>query len=88
MLFVKYLDQSFLPLLSRLADALKVEGNAFYEKKEYESAIEAYTRAIDTCPIKCTEKRVIYYRSGTCLPNQAQDSVSLSLSAATEPSAT
>jgi tetratricopeptide (TPR) repeat protein len=43
-----------------LADALKVEGNALYDKGELHSAIEAYTRALDTCPLKCTEKRVTY----------------------------
>ena len=47
----------------RLADALKVEGNAFYGKGELEAAIECYTRALDTCPLKCTERRVTYHRS-------------------------
>lgn len=46
----------------RLADALKVEGNTFYGNGELEAAIECYTQALDTCPLKCTEKRVTYHR--------------------------
>jgi hypothetical protein len=45
----------------RLADALKLEGNAFYDKEELEAAIECYTQALNTCPLMCTEKRVTYY---------------------------
>jgi len=39
-----------------------VEGNKFYGKRKYLSAIKCYTTALDICPLTCTERRVTYYR--------------------------
>ena len=49
-------------LCCRCADEFKAEGNDFFANKDYYSAIECYTRAIETCPLSCTERRVTYYR--------------------------
>lgn len=46
----------------RAADAFKAEGNTFFTKGQLESAIACYTKALDTCPLTCTERRVTYHR--------------------------
>ena len=46
----------------RVADAFKTEGNAFFTKDQMESAIICYTKALETCPLSCTERRVTYHR--------------------------